>query len=31
MYSSIFKYPGLPPLNEEESIFFKGREQLVER
>ena len=24
-------YPGLRPFNEEESIFFKGREQQVER
>ena len=24
-------YPGLRPFNEEESIFFKGREQQLER
>jgi hypothetical protein len=31
MSSSICPYPGLRPFNEEESIFFKGREQQVER
>jgi energy-coupling factor transporter ATP-binding protein EcfA2 len=29
--STICPYPGLRPFNEEESIFFKGREQQVER
>jgi WD40 repeat protein len=28
---TICPYPGLRPFNEEESIFFKGREQQVER
>jgi hypothetical protein len=31
MTSTICPYPGLRPFNEEESIFFKGREQQVER
>jgi energy-coupling factor transporter ATP-binding protein EcfA2 len=31
MNQSICPYPGLRPFNEEESIFFKGREQQVER
>lgn len=31
MSSTICPYPGLRPFNEEESIFFKGREQQVER
>jgi hypothetical protein len=31
MNSTICPYPGLRPFNEEESIFFKGREQQVER
>jgi hypothetical protein len=31
MHSTICPYPGLRPFNEEESIFFKGREQQVER
>jgi hypothetical protein len=31
MHSNICPYPGLRPFNEEESIFFKGREQQVER
>ena len=29
--SNLCPYPGLRPFNEEESIFFKGREQQVER
>ncbi len=28
---TICPYPGLSPFNEEEPIFFKGREQQVER
>lgn len=31
MSNTICPYPGLRPFNEEESIFFKGREQQVER
>ncbi len=31
MNLNICPYPGLRPFNEEESIFFKGREQQVER
>ena len=31
MNQTICPYPGLRPFNEEESIFFKGREQQVER
>jgi hypothetical protein len=31
MTTNICPYPGLRPFNEEESIFFKGREQQVER
>lgn len=31
MNSTICPYPGLRPFNEEESIFFKGREQQIER
>jgi hypothetical protein len=31
MTSTICPYPGLRPFNEEESIFFKGREQQDER
>jgi len=31
MSATICPYPGLRPFNEEESIFFKGREQQVER
>jgi hypothetical protein len=31
MNPNICPYPGLRPFNEEESIFFKGREQQVER
>ena len=31
MQQPICPYPGLRPFNEEESIFFKGREQQVER
>jgi hypothetical protein len=31
MNTNICPYPGLRPFNEEESIFFKGREQQVER
>jgi hypothetical protein len=31
MNQTICPYPGLRPFNEEESIFFKGREHQVER
>jgi hypothetical protein len=31
MTNTICPYPGLRPFNEEESIFFKGREKQVER